>query len=77
MKAVNFTEFRKNASLLLSQVEQGQTIRVIRHGKAIADISPPNENSYSVASWQKKRVRLTIAGDSLANLILQERDISQ
>ncbi|MEO8230759.1 MAG: type II toxin-antitoxin system prevent-host-death family antitoxin, partial [Ignavibacteriota bacterium] len=40
MRTVNFTEFRNNASLLLSAVEKGEVVIVMRHGKAIAKIIP-------------------------------------
>jgi len=40
MKTVTFTEFRKNASEVLDLVENGESIRVLRHGKAIAKIVP-------------------------------------
>jgi hypothetical protein len=40
MKTLTFTEFRKNASRILDLVEKGESIRVLRHDKAIAKIVP-------------------------------------
>ena len=40
MIVITFTEFRNQASTLLNRVEEGEVIRVMRHGKPIADISP-------------------------------------
>ena len=40
MKTLTFTEFRKNASHVLDLVEKGESIRVLRHGRAIAKIVP-------------------------------------
>jgi len=40
LKTVTFTEFRKNASSLFSDVEKGETLLVLRHGKPIAEIFP-------------------------------------
>jgi antitoxin (DNA-binding transcriptional repressor) of toxin-antitoxin stability system len=40
MKTVSFTEFRKHASNLFSDVENGENILIMRHGKAIAEIKP-------------------------------------
>ena len=38
MRIVNFTEFKSNASSLLSAVEKGEIVIVMRHGKPIAKI---------------------------------------
>jgi antitoxin (DNA-binding transcriptional repressor) of toxin-antitoxin stability system len=35
MKTINFTFFRRNASAVLDLVEKGQTVRILRHSKAI------------------------------------------
>ena len=36
MKTLSFTEFRKRASEILTLVEKGETVIVIRHGKIVA-----------------------------------------
>ena len=40
MKNVTFTEFRKKASSILTDVENGEVVVVLRHGKPIAEIIP-------------------------------------
>lgn len=40
MKIVRFTEFRRKASSYFSEVEQGETLMIVRHGKLIAEVSP-------------------------------------
>jgi antitoxin (DNA-binding transcriptional repressor) of toxin-antitoxin stability system len=40
MKQAAFTELRKNDKLFFDQVKAGETIRIVRNGKAIADIVP-------------------------------------
>jgi len=40
MKQVTFTEFRRNAAALFNSVERGETVRILRHGKPIAEIVP-------------------------------------
>jgi prevent-host-death family protein len=40
MKQVTFTEFRRNAATLFDSVERGETVRILRHGKPIAEILP-------------------------------------
>ncbi len=73
MKTVTFTEFRKHASGLLSEVERGQIFLVLRHGKAIAEISPPPTERSPSPSWKKRGLRLTLKGASLSAAILEER----
>ena len=73
MKTVTFTEFRKHASGLFSEVENGETLLVLRHGKPIAEVStPPPERSNS-PSWKRPGLRLTAKGAGLSAAILQER----
>ena len=76
MRMVTFTEFRKDASALFSIVEKGETIRVVRHGKPIAEILPFQETIDKIPSWKRKYSRKTIKGDSLSSIILSERESS-
>lgn len=73
MKTVTFTEFRKNASGLFSEVERGDTLLVLRHGKPIAEISPAASERTESPSWKRPGLRLTAKGASLSAVILQER----
>ena len=53
MKSFLFTEFLKRASEILTLVEKGETVCVIRHGKTVAKIVPaenPGENSVMEAA---------------------------
>ncbi len=72
MKTVTFTEFRRNASQLLSDVERGEAFVIIRHGKPIAEVTPVSEPS-SIPAWKRPALRLSIGGASLAAAILEER----
>lgn len=72
MKTITFTEFRKNASEVLDLVEKGETIRVLRHGKGIANIVPANLRKAKPA-WKRPGVRLVVAGASLSKAVLEER----
>lgn len=76
MMTVNFTEFRKNASALFSSVEKGETIHVLRHGKEIAEISPINKESKDQPSWKQKRIKLTVQGEDISKIIVEEREKS-
>ncbi|HEY3132508.1 MAG TPA: type II toxin-antitoxin system Phd/YefM family antitoxin [Acidobacteriota bacterium] len=72
MKTVTFTEFRKNASAVLDLVEEGETIRILRHGKAIAKIVPA-ELRQAKPAWKRRGLRLIAKGASLSRAVLEER----
>jgi len=74
MRRVSFTEFRKDASALFSAVEEGEVIRVIRHGKSIADITPIRNTVDKPPSWKKERTKKSIKGEELSTIILRARD---
>ena len=73
MRTITFTEFRKHASGLFSDVEKGETFLVLRHGKPIAEISPASVGQGSGPSWKRPGLRLTAKGASLSSAILEER----
>jgi antitoxin (DNA-binding transcriptional repressor) of toxin-antitoxin stability system len=52
MKSLSFTEYRKRASEILTLVEKGETVRVIRHGKIVAKIVPA-ETKEKIPSWKQ------------------------
>lgn len=71
MKTANFTEFRKHAAEFLNEVEKGEVVRILRHGKPIADIHPvPAEDK---PSWKKAPPQLGLSGRSLSRAILENR----
>jgi len=72
MREVNFSEFRKNASTLLDEVERGTVITIVRHGRPVAEVAPPRPNEASPA-WKRPGLRLAVNGASLARAILEER----
>lgn len=73
MKTVTFTEFRKHASGVLSEVEKGESFLVLRHGKPIAEISPPSTEQGARPSWKRPGLKLIAKGASLSAVILEER----
>jgi len=73
MKTVSFTEFRKHASDLFSDVENGEKILIMRHGKAIAEINPV-ASELKNPSWKKQGLRLSIKGAELSAAIIAERE---
>jgi antitoxin (DNA-binding transcriptional repressor) of toxin-antitoxin stability system len=73
MKTITFTEFRKHASRLFSAVEDGEIIVVLRHGKPIAEISPPSKSD-NLPAWKKPGLRLSVKGTELSSAILEARE---
>ena len=76
MRTVKFTEFRKRASGLLSAVEKGQTLIILRHGKAVAELSPVATDGAKLPSWKRPGLRLSVRGVNLSRAILEERERS-
>jgi prevent-host-death family protein len=76
MRTVTFTAFRKNASQVLDLVEEGETIRILRHGKAIAKIVPA-ELREAKPAWKRRGLRLVVTGASLSRAVLEERRSSR
>lgn len=74
MRSTTFTEFRKNASSLISKVGNGEIIQVIRLGRSVAEIKPIEDKGKILPSWKEPGLRLTIKGASLTEAILQERE---
>lgn len=72
MRQVSFTEFRKNAASFFNSVEQGETIRVLRHGKPIAEVVPTRAVPRAL-SWKRPGLMLETRGASLSREILRER----
>ena len=72
MKTVTFTEFRKNASALFTDVEHGEVLVVIRHGKPIAEVSPVT-SPHSLPVWKQPALRLSSKGAGLSDAIREER----
>jgi len=73
MNSVTFTDFRNNASGLLSRVENGETLTVLRHGRPIAEVCPIAKQNDAVPSWKKPGLRLSIKGAELSSVILEEK----
>ncbi len=76
MRMVTFTEFRQNAATYFDAVEQGETIKVLRHGKPIAEIVPAS-NEERPLSWKEPGLRLAVKGAYLSREILKERKQSK
>ena len=74
MKTVTFTDFRKNASGLITEVEHGETLVLLRRGRPVAEIVPFTDKPRREPAWKKPAVRLQIRGSELSSVILNERE---
>ena len=74
MKTIAFTDFRKRASDLITEVEHGQTLVLLRRGKPVAEIVPYSDRSQEAPRWKRSGTRLRIRGSALSSAILDERE---
>jgi prevent-host-death family protein len=72
MRTVGFTQFRRNASGVLSDVEHGEVVLIVRHGKPIAELSPVSSPG-QLPAWKQPALRLSVRGAGLSAAILGER----
>lgn len=71
MKQATLTEVRNNAKQYFDLVESGESVRVLRNGKPIADIVPVLTD---LPSWKRRRAQpLVLDGVSVSRMILEER----
>ena len=78
MHSLPLSEFRANASAMLDLVEQGETVRILRHGKPIADLVPVREvPPGELPAWKRRDfepLSLPSGAKSGARLIVDERE---
>ena len=76
MHIIPLSEFRAHASAMIDLVEQGQTVRILRHGKPVAELVPPRaEESINQPSWKKPFQPVVLPfGASLSQAVLDERN---
>ena len=71
MKQATFTEVCNQAKRYFDMVESGESVRVYRNGKPIADIVPV---AADLPSWKRRAVQpLVLEGVSITRVILEER----
>jgi prevent-host-death family protein len=75
MRETTFTELRNNAKTFFDVVESGETVRVYRNGRPVADIVPIKA---AVPAWKKPpQTRLSLGDLNLSDEILADRDEKQ
>ena len=75
---VPLSEFRANASALIDLVEKGETVRILRHGKPVAELVPmQSQESQKVPHWKQPFEPVVLSsGVSLSQAVLDERNES-
>jgi prevent-host-death family protein len=73
MREATFTELRNHAKDYFDAVEGGETVRIFRNGKPIAEIVPVRSGA---PSWKRQATPLTVKGLSLSREILGDREKS-
>jgi prevent-host-death family protein len=72
MRQATFSELRNHAKQYFDFVESGESVRIVRNGKPIADIVPL---PHDLPSWKRIQAQpLVIDGFSLSRIILEERE---
>ena len=77
MQTLPLSEFRANASAMIDLVEKGETIRILRHGKLVAEVRPPVLAATPVPIWKlpvKPLQYLRQPDKTGAQLIIEERE---
>ncbi|MHB1198518.1 MAG: type II toxin-antitoxin system Phd/YefM family antitoxin [Polaromonas sp.] len=78
MRTIALSEFRAHASAMIDLVEQGETVRILRHGKPVAELVPAKPAAPGkIPSWKRPIKPLEYQradGKTLAQLIIEERE---
>ena len=78
MHTIPLSEFRAHAAAMIDLVEQGETVRISRHGKLVAELVPLKaEAAARVPSWKRpvEPLRyLKSPAKSGAQMIIDERE---
>lgn len=72
MKQVTFTEVRNHAKQYFDIVAAGESVRVLRNGKPIADIVPIVAD---LPSWKRRKAQpIVLDSVSISRMIIEERE---
>lgn len=75
MRETTFTELRNHAKTFFDAVEEGETVRVYRNGRPVADIVPVKT---ATPAWKKPpQTRLSLGSLSLSDEVVADRDKSR
>lgn len=75
METTTFSEFRRNARKYFDLVQRGRKVRILRHGKPVADLVPACRSERPLA-WKRPGLRMVLKDVSLSDVVLREREES-
>ncbi len=71
MQETTLSGLRNQTRHFFDLIEAGETVRVFRHGKPVADIMPVLKDA---PSWKRRQVQpLLVSGVEVSRLILEDR----
>jgi antitoxin (DNA-binding transcriptional repressor) of toxin-antitoxin stability system len=76
MHILAFSELFANLTAVIDLVERGETVRIVRHGKVVADLVPPrcDVDKARMPSWKRPFVPVVLPGGvTLSQAVLDER----
>ena len=73
MTTISVSDFRNRVSGMLSMVEEGEELILLRHGKPIARILPVENEVDHIPNWKLPSLRLSVKGTNLSRAIIEER----
>ena len=77
MHTIPLSEFRAHAAAMIDLVERGETVRISRHGKPVAELVPIREQPAYIPSWKQPFEPVVLPQEaSLSGAVLEERNES-
>lgn len=78
MQVVSVSEFRARAAEMVDRVQKGETVRILRHGKPVAELVAPAQPTAQPQPRWKQPIDHPLdyrrpGGQTLAQAIVQER----
>jgi prevent-host-death family protein len=75
MQVLSLSEFRAHASEMLDLVEKGETVRILRHGKPVAELVPLRPEAVEPPSYLQpfEPVMALPEGYSAVRTLIEER----
>ena len=76
MHILPLSEFRANTAAMIDLVERGETVRILRHGKPVAELVPVKADGAEIPSYKKPFEPLLQLppGYSAVQVLLNERE---
>ena len=73
MKALNIKEARAHLSELVDRAEKGETVIIMRHGKAVAELCPRRRAAGVLPSLKEFRAEVKQPSRGLSRTVLDSR----